>query len=217
MSDILAKERRDKDWENIVLSRREDYKDPLVLDEEEMLLKAPPRMVWRSGVARKLIRGTRYHKFLTEEHTIVTGWSHRCKPLHRLMDDLYYVYSLDPKTENGCAVTPWIDNLRCWRSPYVRDREFHIYAENGIPMGWFSFTRQQYDFGGWVPTMTFVWVVPRFRRQGLFSRMYKDLMARYGDILIDDPNEICSKALETLGYPGREGVLDSYGRGGVKK
>jgi hypothetical protein len=158
----------------------------------------------RKGVLAGIIKGRRKNPFITEAHTIVTG-ENEDKRLHRLMDDLYSVYRADYTTLDGCGNIPWIDSLRRNDSS-----EFHIYSgEDGVTKGFFSSFRCRYKDLGPVPTMNFVWVVPRFRRQGLFTQMYRDLETRRGLFFVDSPNKACQVALDNIGYSGKR-VISYY-------
>lgn len=162
--------------------------------EEEMLNR-----LWmkRDGknIMAGIIRGRWKNPCISEEHTIVTG-ENGDRRTHRLMDHLYNVYRADLTTADGCCQIPWISTLRREDSS-----EFHIYAEeNGVVKGFFASFLPKYQYVGRVPTMTFVWVVPRFRRQGLFTRMFNDLLHHRGPFFVDRPNAACEVALRSFGY-----------------
>ena len=170
----------------------------LVLSESEMLEQVRRRGALRPNVKRAIINGTRTNPFLspTPGYHVING-SCADKRIHLLMDDLYGVYMLDPETCNGTCMRPFIRTLRDDSST-----EFHLYLDFfGITKGFFvSFERRFKDVAATVTMMTFIWVVPRYRRQGLFSRMYKDLVASRGSVLVDHPNDVCQIALNKLGY-----------------
>lgn len=89
--------------------------------------------------------------------------------------------------------------------------EFHLYAtqEQVVKGFFFLFYMEFSNTVKPVPTMTFVWVVPKFRRQGLFQQMYSDAIQGHGIIWIDAPNEPCQYALKKAGWTPRA-LLDQY-------
>lgn len=147
-----------------------------------------------------LIRGRKKNRFITSSHTVVTG-ENKDRRIHRLMDSLYEIYRTDRSTEDGFGQLPMIGTLRANKSS-----EFHIYSTNeGIVKGFFvSFCHRPEDAPPWF-TMTFVWVIPRFRGQGLFTQMCDDLLARRGSFYVDSPNEACQMALLSLGCSVEKG------------
>lgn len=159
----------------------------------------------RPNVKKGIIKGTRRSPALEHPHTVISGnnTDHR---LNLLMDDLYEVYRLDPGTDNGICIMPWIGTLR-----YHAESEFHIYStKEGVVKGFYAmFVNESSNILLPVPTMTFVWVVPRFRRKGLFRQMYDDLVDKRGPILVDHPNEVCKACLEAMGYSQNQ-VIDFY-------
>lgn len=150
----------------------------------------------RPLVLRGIITGTRSHKFLREGETIVTGENKDLR-INALMDDLYNVYRLDPTTTNGTCILPVIGTLK-----FHKGSEFVIHSTpDGVVMGFFmSFLAEYSDAKMPVPEMTFVWVIPKFRRMGVFSQMYSNLCKRKGVIRVDDPNDACKIALQSLRY-----------------
>jgi hypothetical protein len=154
---------------------------------------------YRWGMAGKkppagLIRGTKKNQFLAGAHTVVTG-ENTDKKIHRLMDNLYDVYRKDRHAEAGTNQMPWIGTLRAHQSS-----EFHIYAtEEGVVKGFFVSLLHRDEAGQSCVTMAFVWVVPRFRGQGLFTQMCDDLLERRGTFFVEQPNEACQMALLSLG------------------
>lgn len=141
-----------------------------------------------------LIRGTKKNQFLAGVHTVVTG-ENTDKKIHRLMDNLYDVYRKDQHAVAGMGQMPWIGTLR-----FHQSSEFHIYAtEEGVVKGFFvSFLHRPKTYPPWA-SMTFVWVAPRFRGQGLFAQMCDDLLDRRGTFFVEEPNEACQMALLSLG------------------
>jgi len=160
-----------------------------------------------------IIRGKRKFKFL-EPHTIVTakkewrgynGFKHPDRTA-QLIDTLYDIYRKDPLATPGVCQMPWYNTLGDHK-----DSEFHIYSQGGIPVGWFaSFIQEWGDLDYKTPNMTFVWVVPRFRRMGVFTKMHKDLCEhRGGPVIVDQPNKACEMALDKIGYK-RDEVFDFH-------
>lgn len=176
------------------------------LSENEML-KLIERWTFRPNVKRGIIKGTRRSPSLNGYHTIITG-DNTDKKLNQLMDDLYMVYRMDPDTENGMCIMPWIDTLQ-----YHIGTEFHIYStKEGVVKGFFAiFLHDWKDIPKRIPTLTFLWVVPKFRRKGLFREMYRNITSRFGPTLVDAPNGVCEACLDSMGY-SRERIIDYYSR-----
>ena len=174
------------------------------LSESDML-KQVKEWALRPRVMKGIIKGEARHKCLIGDVTIVDRRNND-RRLDRLMDDLYNVYRLDKNTTNGMGMLPIIEALTS-----NIGSEFTIYATaDGIVKGFFmSFLAEYQNAKTPIPEMTFVWVVPKFRRQGVFTRMYQDLVARRGPIHVDQPNEACEIALSALGYD-RGAVLDRF-------
>ena len=178
-----------------------------ILDQSE-LLKTNATISGRvCKTHRDIICGRRRELELSDSgHTIITGSTKQNAKLNKLMNDLYNVYRHDPHTDNGCSQLPFIDTLN-----EHEGSEFHIYStRDGRVKGFFVSFIIEFQGGRVpVPTMTFVWVIPQFRRQGLFTQMHRDLVNRRGVVMVDNPNSVCKAALDNIGY-SFEGVMAEY-------
>jgi len=175
--------------------------------EEYLLKQCTKHYPKRPIVKRQIISGKKKYKWISKEHIIIDG-SCEDKRLHIMMDDLYDIYRLDPTTVTGTAMMPLIDTLR-----YHKKSEFHIYLDNNVIASFMIYFLLEFsDVKMPVHTISFVWVVPKFRGNGLFAKMYHDLeINKNMPIYVDQPNDACQKALQKFEYSASN-MFDFYNK-----
>ena len=130
---------------------------------------------------------------------------------NRIMSDLYILFDWEGHTgSNGFRM-----NMRDPQFPNVNVdwSDYHILTVDGIIAGMYrasSGAKKGSNYHDEVfmnykrikdfLTMDIVFILPTFRRQGLFRRIYNSIYSEHGIFYVDSPNFICRKALDEFGY-----------------